>query len=289
MNSVNLFMSTKIDGDMPAKLRERKSRASFLSFRDRWLTNTLHNIRYRCTNPKDRKYKYYGGRGVQNLLTLDDLQFLYDRDRPDLMRKPSIDRRERTGNYERDNCRFIELLDNIQSRGKNEWPCEKCGISAFPRKIRGKNFCQPCAAEIRLAEFRYPGYVQYAVDLARQHRLIVEPVLPGKSLKPLQCRIKINDHFVGIHYAKATSHTVGSQKYWRFNITDTSPAYHIFVAKHFKSYRCWIFQGAPKGGRTLYVPSKEAEHSGAPSAYDWPLLEDAWHLLAPATEQQKAS
>src|SRR3990167_7090986 len=73
-----------------------------LSSRDRWLMRILNNIIFRCTNPKDKRFKNYGGRGIKTFLTLEDLQFLYERDRPDLMRRPSIDRIENEGNYERD-------------------------------------------------------------------------------------------------------------------------------------------------------------------------------------------
>ena len=71
----------------------------------------------RCTNPKQQHYKYYGGRGIKFLMTLDDFEFLWKRDNASQMKRPSIDRIDSDGNYELSNCRFIELKDNC---GRNK-------------------------------------------------------------------------------------------------------------------------------------------------------------------------
>lgn len=70
------------------------------------------SISQRCNNPKCKGYKYYGGKGVKDLLSLEDLIFLWKRDEAEDLEKPSIDRIDSSGNYEIKNCRFIE-------RGKN--------------------------------------------------------------------------------------------------------------------------------------------------------------------------
>ena len=74
----------------------------------------LHNINYRCKNPNDKKYHRYGGRGIRNFLTLDDLCFLWERDAADTLKRPSIDRIDNDGDYSVENCRFIELVENIR-------------------------------------------------------------------------------------------------------------------------------------------------------------------------------
>lgn len=77
----------------------------------------LSNVRTRCTCRKDPKFKYYGGRGIKTFLTIDDVQFLWERDNAAQMKRPSIDRKNNDENYTLENCRFIEHVANI----KNSW------------------------------------------------------------------------------------------------------------------------------------------------------------------------
>lgn len=74
---------------------------------------TLSGIKQRCNNPNNEDYKYYGGKGIKCLITSEELKELWFRDKAYLMKKPSIDREENDGNYEYENCRFIELRENI--------------------------------------------------------------------------------------------------------------------------------------------------------------------------------
>ena len=73
------------------------------------LQNRLNGINQRCANEKMRCYKYYGGKGIKNFLTRQDLMKLWFRDMAFKMKKPSIDRIDNNGNYIFENCRFIEL------------------------------------------------------------------------------------------------------------------------------------------------------------------------------------
>ena len=70
------------------------------------------NLVARCTYPKHIAYKYYGGRGIQNLLTFEELKTLWERDSAAQMTKPSIDRMDNAGHYIFENCRFIEQSEN---------------------------------------------------------------------------------------------------------------------------------------------------------------------------------
>lgn len=74
----------------------------------------LSNIRQRCTNPKRHNYASYGGRGISCLLTVADLKSLWERDNASSLKKPSIDRIDVNGNYVYENCRFIELSENVR-------------------------------------------------------------------------------------------------------------------------------------------------------------------------------
>lgn len=77
---------------------------------------TFENIKSRCGNSKDIKYKYYGGRGIKNFLTREDLKFLFFRDAAWKMKAPSIDRIDADGNYTLENSRWIEFEENRRRR-----------------------------------------------------------------------------------------------------------------------------------------------------------------------------
>lgn len=70
----------------------------------------------RCMDPKVNKYKYYGRKGIKFLLSVEDAIFLWNRDNAAALKQPSIDRLNSNGDYSLDNCRFIEMLDNIKGR-----------------------------------------------------------------------------------------------------------------------------------------------------------------------------
>ena len=92
---------------------------------------TWMKINRRCNNPKDSVYKYYGGRGIQNLITEEELKLLWCRDNAVQMKRPSIDRIDNNGNYTFDNCRYIEQRDNSIKSNKE-------------RKNYGKSNFNPC-------------------------------------------------------------------------------------------------------------------------------------------------
>jgi len=83
--------------------------------RNPWLRN-YYSARTRCTNKKHGNYHRYGGRGIEFLLTRSEVEHLWFRDRAFLMDTPTIDRIDSNGNYEINNCRFIEMIDNNKKR-----------------------------------------------------------------------------------------------------------------------------------------------------------------------------
>ena len=76
--------------------------------------NILNNIKQRCNNPKNPDYKYYGGRGIGFLITIEEIIKLWFRDKAYNMKSPSIDRIDNASHYTYDNCRFVELSENIK-------------------------------------------------------------------------------------------------------------------------------------------------------------------------------
>lgn len=77
---------------------------------------TAYIIKDRCTRIKNPQYKYYGARGIRCLITVDELKELWFRDKAFKMKNPSIDRIDNNGNYEFNNCRYIEWGKNSAER-----------------------------------------------------------------------------------------------------------------------------------------------------------------------------
>jgi hypothetical protein len=83
------------------QLRERKP----------WLVS-LNKARARCNNPKQKDYKNYGEKGIKCLITKEEIQELWFRDKAYNLKRPSIDRKDSNKDYTFENCRFIELSLN---------------------------------------------------------------------------------------------------------------------------------------------------------------------------------
>ena len=113
------------------------------------LTALYNGMKTRCNNPKDAHYQYYGGKGVQVIMTKEEVADLWLRDKAYLMKKPTIDRIDSDGNYEVSNCRFVEhsinilakrLPDEVRHILKVQIVCECCG-KEFTHIVR-RGICQ---------------------------------------------------------------------------------------------------------------------------------------------------
>jgi len=49
-------------------------------------------------------------------MSLDDFEFMWKRDKADLMERPSVDRIDGNKDYTLENCRYMELLDNCRRK-----------------------------------------------------------------------------------------------------------------------------------------------------------------------------
>lgn len=70
-------------------------------------------INSRCNCSKSRHYKDYGGRGIKCLITSEEIKILWFRDKAFEMKKPSIHRINNDGNYEINNCKFLEFKEHL--------------------------------------------------------------------------------------------------------------------------------------------------------------------------------
>jgi hypothetical protein len=98
---------------------KNKDKVKAQNFKRRYLLS-FYEARNRCINSKHKRFKDYGGRGIKFLMTKEDFKFLWNRDKAQMMKKPSIDRINNNGHYKLDNCRFIELKTNILKDKKRD-------------------------------------------------------------------------------------------------------------------------------------------------------------------------
>lgn len=78
-------------------------------------------IKHRCYNPKHRRYKYYGGKGITMCKEwVNDFKAFYDWSMSNGYSKElEIDRKEVDKGYSPENCRYITKTENInRSRRK---------------------------------------------------------------------------------------------------------------------------------------------------------------------------
>ena len=71
------------------------------------------NLNQRCNNVNNTCYERYGAKGIQNLLTKEEIKKLMIRDNYWDLKRPSIDRINPKDNYIFENCQFIEFESNV--------------------------------------------------------------------------------------------------------------------------------------------------------------------------------
>ena len=140
---VSEFNITKYHG-LDARCRDctNKQQRHYYATVAPWI-KTLTGIKLRC---KRRKYLKDG---IKNYLTLEELKYLWFRDKGYLLKRPSIDRIDNNKDYTFDNCQYIELRANLRGGlkrldlwGKYNDRCIVCGTTE--RKHYGNEMCNPC-------------------------------------------------------------------------------------------------------------------------------------------------
>jgi hypothetical protein len=112
---------------------------------NKYLQHLWINLQSRCGNPKDKKYKYYGGKGIKIKLDKNELITLWKRDCGEKLKQPSIDRIDSTKDYEFTNCRFIEMEENRSNNKENlsKVECKRCNHLWLPKKLDVRQ-CPSC-------------------------------------------------------------------------------------------------------------------------------------------------
>ncbi len=87
-----------------------KRQSKYLS-KNPWMRG-YDRARSRCVYKRSR----YNQRGIKFLMTKEDFRMLWYRDKAELMKQPSIDRKDTRGDYTVENCRYIEFLANCMRR-----------------------------------------------------------------------------------------------------------------------------------------------------------------------------
>lgn len=73
-----------------------------------WVKSWL-GMRARCQDQKRETYKR-----IKSLISKEELKFIWFRDKGYLLKQPSLDRVNTTGDYTFNNCRYIELSENVR-------------------------------------------------------------------------------------------------------------------------------------------------------------------------------
>lgn len=95
---------------IPCEAKTKKERTKILK-RDPWYRTYRRILNRIYSNGHHRKY--YKDKGIKNFLSVDNLKTIWFRDKAYEMKKPSIDRIDSNKNYCFDNCRYIEMSENI--------------------------------------------------------------------------------------------------------------------------------------------------------------------------------
>jgi len=85
-----------------------------------YLHDVYTHLKYRCNNSKDKQYKDYGGRGIENKFKSPNefINYVINELKID-PRGLQIDRIDNNGNYEKDNIRFVTAKENCNNRRNN--------------------------------------------------------------------------------------------------------------------------------------------------------------------------
>lgn len=107
-----------------------------------------NHMRERCSNPTDRFWKDYGGRGITVCERWQDFALFYADMGPRPSDSHSIDRTDNDRGYEPDNCRWVTAKEQAANRRARQLRSEcRNGHAYTPgntREYRGYRVCRAC-------------------------------------------------------------------------------------------------------------------------------------------------
>ena len=257
----------------------RRNRKKYQVARDRWMaahrwTKHYYNMKARCQTSTTRKYKYYGGKGIKCLLTMEDVERLWHRDNAAAMRSPSLDRRESSGDYVFDNCQFIEFDDNRRKRsyGLPNAHCRSCS-AAFVRT--SPPLCASSRKIDAASRAKYPPAVRLVREKAFKHGLTVDPVFcdgAAISMKSLRIAGKI---------VVVNTYDGGREDYAHFRKSAYPADVRCLVYRTHRRREIVILPGEFLK-RSIFIPLHRRTVSiGRAPSVDWLKFKNAWHVIAP--------
>jgi hypothetical protein len=78
----------------------------------------LKASRQRCNDKNATNYKWYGLKGIQCLITIQEIKLLWNRDKAWLFKEAHLSRKNHNDNYTFDNCFFSSKKQNVGESNK---------------------------------------------------------------------------------------------------------------------------------------------------------------------------
>lgn len=125
---------TRIKNRLHYYLPKSKKLRKKYHFECKYIFPWKNYVRYARSRCSDRKGRYFK-RGIKCFLSFEEGKMLWFRDKAYLLKKPSIDRIDNNGNYEFNNCRFIEFSDNCKQGALYGEPPNKKRVKQYNGNI----------------------------------------------------------------------------------------------------------------------------------------------------------
>jgi hypothetical protein len=117
------------------RLWEKRYRENLTKHRP-WIKH-FYGAKSRCNYKTTGNYSRYGGKGILFILTKDEIFKLWIRDGASKMKNPCIHRLDKFGNYEFDNCQFVDRsVHQEKDKGIKVKATTKSGIVMYFNSYR---------------------------------------------------------------------------------------------------------------------------------------------------------
>jgi hypothetical protein len=228
------------------------------------------NIELRCNYPGTYGYERYGGRGIRNKIDVYDLEYLWVRDGASHLKQPSIDRIDVNADYTVDNCRFIEMGENVR---RKSYPKSDEAISDVRKRMMALSICHQS--------------LKLALKAAKTAGLIADLKL-NKGGYYSTNSLTINGYDCAVSYTDK----IFRKRFSRFASPSSDVHFMIAVRSRRLSQRQTFI--IPVGvvrsvGRHFYIPIFKAQHRGPTPKVNWYRFRSAWHLLAAPKVKKEAA